>query len=129
MRLYSQPRLPDSQALAWLVLGREAPESGAESALLQTAALALLGGREGRGLAASFGLDELSFSNGESAVGEASVTLGKRLSDRLYAAYEHSLSGASGTLLIFYELSRRWTLRGQAGENAAIDLIFRLSFD
>ena len=98
--------------------------------MLQSAALALLGGREGRGLAANFGLDELSFSGGtEGAVAGASVTLGKRLSDRLYAAYEHSIAGASGTLLIFYELSRRWTLRGRAGEQSAVDLIYRLSFD
>lgn len=130
VRIYSQPQLPDSQALAWLLLGREAPETGAESAMLQTAALALLGGREGRGLAASFGLDELSFSSGEGGeVGNASVTLGKRLSDRLYAAYEHSVAGASGTLLIFYELSRRWSLRGQAGVDSAVDLIYKLSFD
>ena len=130
VRLYSEPALPDNQALAWLLLGRAAPSTGAEAAMLQTAALALLGGREGRGLAANFGLDELSFTGGgDGAVAGASVTLGKRLSDRLYAAYEHSLSGASGTLLIFYELSRRWTLRGRAGENAAVDLIYRLSFD
>ena len=31
--------------------------------------------------------------------------------------------------MIFYELSRRWTLRSQAGENTAVDLIYRLSFD
>ena len=130
VRLYSDPALPDNQTLAWLLLGRPAPDTGTEAAMLQTAALALLGGREGRGLAASFGLDELSFSGGgDGEIASASVTLGKRLSDRLYAAYEHSLSGASGTLLIFYELSRRWTLRGQAGENAAIDLIYHLSFD
>lgn len=131
VRLYSEPALPDNQTLAWLLLGRAAPDSGAEAAMLQTAALALLGGREGRGLAANFGLDELSFSGGgdDDALGGASVTLGKRLSDRMYAAYEHSLAGASGTLMIFYELSRRWTLRGQAGENSAVDLIYRLSFD
>ncbi|MFT3779625.1 MAG: translocation/assembly module TamB domain-containing protein [Ottowia sp.] len=130
IRLYSQPALPDNEALAWLLLGRAAPSTGAEAAMLQSAALALLGGREGRGLASRFGLDELSFAGAESGtLAGASVTLGKRLSERLYAAYEHSLSGASGTLLIFYELSRRWTLRGQAGENAAVDLIYRLSFD
>ena len=130
VRLYSEPSLPDNQTLAWLLLGRAAPNSGAEAAMLQSAALALLGGREGRGLAANFGLDELSFSGGgDGDVSNASVTLGKRLSDKLYAAYEHSLAGASGTLLIFYELSRRWTLRGQAGENSAVDLIYRLSFD
>ncbi|MFC3304611.1 translocation/assembly module TamB domain-containing protein [Ottowia pentelensis] len=135
VRLYSEPPLPDNQALAWLLLGRAAPATGAESAMLQSAAVALLGGREGRGLAARFGLDELSFARGsdsaspDGSVGGASVTLGKRLSERLYAAYQHSLAGTSGALLIFYELSRRWSLRAQAGENAALDLIYRLSFD
>ena len=130
VRLYSEPQLSDNQALAWLLLGRPAPDTGAEAAMLQSAALALLGGREGRGLAAQFGLDELSFSGGgDGEVGSASVMLGKRLSDRLYAAYEHSIAGASGTLLIFYELSRRWSLRGQAGVDSAVDLIYKLSFD
>ena len=130
VRLYSQPPLPDNEALAWLLLGRAAPSSGAEAAMLQTAALALLGGREGRGLASHFGLDELSLSGlGDGSVAGASVTMGKRLSKRLYAAYEYGLSGASGTLLIFYELSRRWTLRSQTNENAAVDLIYRLTFD
>ena len=135
VNLYSDPQLPDNQTLAWLLLGHAAPTTGAEAALLQSAALALLGGRNGRGLAARFGLDELSIANnsdtgnGAVAGAGASVTLGKRLSDRLYAAYQHSLGGASGALLIFYELSRRWSLRGQAGENAAVDLIYRLSFD
>ena len=130
VRLYSEPALPDNQTLAWLLLGRPAPNSGAEAAMLQSAALALLGGREGRGLAANFGLDELSFSGGgDGELSSASVTLGKRLSDRLYAAYEHSLAGTGGTLMIFLELSRRWTLRGQAGENSAVDLIYRLTFD
>ncbi|HPZ58504.1 MAG TPA: translocation/assembly module TamB domain-containing protein, partial [Ottowia sp.] len=127
----SEPALPDNQTLAWLLLGRPAPDTGSEAAMLQTAALALLGGREGRGLASRFGLDELSFTGGAGSggVSDASVTLGKRLSDKLYAAYEHSLAGTGGTLMIFYELSRRWTLRGQAGANQAIDLIYRLSFD
>ena len=130
VRLYSEPALPDNETLAWLLLGRAAPSSGAEAAMLQSAALAMLGGREGRGLASHFGLDELNFGGGtDGTLASASVTMGKRLSDRLYAAYEYSLSGASGTLLIFYELSRRWTLRSQTNENAAVDLIYRLSFD
>jgi len=131
VRLYSSPALPDSQTLAWLLLGRAAPDTGAEAAMLQSAALALLGGREGRGLASRFGLDELSFGGGErdGAVTGASVTLGKRLSERLYATYARSLSGTAGTLMIFYELSRRWTLRAEAGENPAFDLIYRLSFN
>ena len=43
--------------------------------------------------------------------------------------YEASLAGALGTLYIFYDLSKRFTLRGQTGEQSAIDLIFTLTYD
>lgn len=132
IRLYAKPDLPDSEKLAWLMLGRPAPSGGAEAAMLQQAALALIGGREGKSIASRFGLDELSFSGGgdsDTGTSGASVTFGKRLSDKLYATYEHSLAGAMGTVFVYYELSRLWLLRGQAGERSAVDLIYTLSFD
>jgi translocation and assembly module TamB len=57
------------------------------------------------------------------------VTLGKRLGRNLYAAYERSLSGAVGTLSVYYDLSRRVTVRASAGERAAVDLIVTFSYD
>ena len=57
------------------------------------------------------------------------MTLGKRFGRNFYAAYERSLSGALGTLYIFYDLTRRLTVRAEAGERTAVDLIFTLSFD
>jgi len=130
VRLYAQPALPGNETLAWLLLGRPAPATGAESAMLQSAALAILGGRQARPLAARLGLDELRLDGAQQGtLADTSVTLGKRLSERLYAAYEHSLSGIGATLLVFYELSPRWSLRGQAGGNQALDLMYRLSFD
>ena len=39
-----------------------------------------------------------------------------------------TFDGLVSTMRI-YELSRRWTLRGRAGEQSAVDLIYRLSFD
>jgi translocation and assembly module TamB len=52
------------------------------------------------------------------------VTLGKRLGRNFYAAYERSLGGAVGTLFVFYDLTRRITIRAEAGERTAVDLIF-----
>ncbi|MEJ6022212.1 translocation/assembly module TamB domain-containing protein [Ramlibacter sp. PS4R-6] len=130
VRLYSEPDLPDAEKLAWLVTGRPAPATGAESALVQQAALALLASRSGggkQGIAASLGLDELSFRR-EGSEGP-SLTLGKRFSRNFYAAYERSLSGAIGTLYIFYDVTRKLTLRGQAGERTALDLIYTFEFD
>ena len=45
----------------------------------------------------------------------ATVTLGKRLSNRLYVAYERSLAGTLGTLSLFYDVSRHLTLRARTG--------------
>ncbi|KQT11488.1 translocation/assembly module TamB domain-containing protein [Ramlibacter sp. Leaf400] len=131
VRLYAEPDLPEAEKLAWLVLGRPAASGGAETALLQSAALALLqsraGGGGGKGPAALLGLDELGFRR-DGADGPA-VTLGKRLGRNLYASYERSLSGAVGTLYVFYDLSQRLTVRAQAGEKSAVDLIFTFAFD
>ncbi|MBK5206791.1 MAG: translocation/assembly module TamB domain-containing protein, partial [Polaromonas sp.] len=136
VRLYAQPELPDAEKLSWLVIGRPSAVGGAEAALLQQAALALLGSKSGGlsgGLAASLGLDELSYRGGSSSADgsttEGAITLGKRFSRNFYAAYERSISGALGTLYVFYDLSQRFTVRAQAGQQSAVDLIFTLSYD
>ena len=134
VRLYSEPDLPDAEKLAWVVLGRSAATGGAEAAVLQQAALALLGGKGNSAstqIASRLGLDEIGFKGpgtGEDATG-AALTLGKRLSKDLYVTYERSLSGTLGTLYIFYDLSRHLTLRGQTGSTSAVDLIHTLRYD
>ena len=136
VRLYAQPELPDAEKLSWLVIGRASAAGGAEAAVLQQAALALLGSKSGGmsgGLAASLGLDELSFrgasSNADGTASGGAITLGKRFSRNFYAAYERSLSGALGTLFVFYDLSQRFTIRAQAGQQSAVDLIFTIPYD
>ncbi|KWT94702.1 MULTISPECIES: translocation/assembly module TamB domain-containing protein [unclassified Variovorax] len=135
VRLYSEPVLSDAETLSWVVLGRASATSGGESLLLQQAALALLGrlgsGSHGGGLASRFGLDEIGFKgpgNGGD-VRDSAVTVGKRLSKDFYLTYERSLSGTLGSLFIFYDLTRRLTLRGQAGQQSGIDLIYTVKYD
>ena len=130
VRLYAEPDLPEVEKLSWLVLGRASASGGAEAALLQQATLALLASRSGdgkRGMVASLGLDELSFRR-DGPDGPA-ITLGRRLGRNLYASYERSLSGALGTLYLFYDLTQRVKVRAEAGERTAVDLIITLTFD
>ena len=139
MRLYSEPDLPEAEKLSWLVVGRASASGGAEAALLQQAGLALLSSRTGgskRGIAAAVGLDELSFSREGS--GSSSGT-GDRRSVRhtgqalraqlLRSLRAVSLSGAVGTFHIFYDITRWLTVRGEAGDRTAVDLIFTFTFD
>ncbi len=138
IRLYADPDMPDADKLAWLVLGRSPAAGGAESAVLQQAALALLGG-SGKGLggelANALGFDEISLASrstttaaGTTASGTA-VMLSKRLSKDFYMVYESSVSGAFGSLFIFYDLSRKLSLRAQTGEINALDLIYSIRYD
>ncbi|WP_210541937.1 translocation/assembly module TamB domain-containing protein [Rhodoferax sp. PAMC 29310] len=132
VRLYADPELPEAEKLAWLVLGRSPNGGGAETALLQQAALALMGRNDngtGVSLAQRIGLDELSVGGGTGGVSGATLTVGKRLSQDFYVAYETGLAGAVGTLQVFYDLSRRFTLRATTGNQSAVDLIFTHRYD
>jgi translocation and assembly module TamB len=133
--LFADPELPDAEKLAWLVLGRSGADGGAESAMLQQAALALLS-RDGKGvgtnLAGALGLDEVSLARGsrsDTTATGAAITLGKRLSRDFYVVYESSLSGTFGSLYMFYDLSNRFKLRAQTGDQNALDLIFTVRKD
>ena len=133
--LYSSPQLTDAETLSWMLLGRSTAGGGAEAAVMQQAALALLGGFGPKGgggnFASRFGLDEIGFkgpTTGDDASGSA-LTLGKRLTDQIYVTYEASLAGSLGTLYIFYDLTRNLALRGQAGLKSGVDLIYTLSYD
>jgi translocation and assembly module TamB len=129
VELYSEAGLSEAETLSYLVLGHSAAEGGAETALLQRAAAALLAGRRGtgKGIAGTLGLDDLSVRSDGTA--GAVVRVGKRFADNFYAAYERSLSGTMGTLFIFYDVSQRVTVRAEAGERAGLDLIFTFAFD
>jgi translocation and assembly module TamB len=131
-RLYAEPDLPDAEKLSWLILGRAAGSGGAETAMLQQAALALLRGKgkpQSGSLGDAVGLDELSVRGGATSADATTILLGKRLSRDFYVAYERSLAGILGTLYIFFDLSRRVTVRAQTGEQSAIDLIFTIPYD
>lgn len=129
VELYSDAGLSEAETLSYLVLGRSSSGGGAETALLQRAATALLAGRggTGKGIAGKLGVDDLSVR--PDSTSGAVVRVGKRFADNFYAAYERSLSGAMGTLYIFYDLSQRITVRAETGERTGLDLIFTFAFD
>ena len=130
VQLFSEPPMPDSERLSWLVLGRSS-YSAADAALLQQAAMALLGG-DGRGitgqLADALGLDDVNFKGGDS-ISTSSVTLGKRFSKNFYVSYEKGLDATVGTLYFFLDLSRKLKLRAQTGQQSALELIYTVSYD
>jgi translocation and assembly module TamB len=134
--LYSEPDLADGNALAWLILGRPASAAGAQAFVLQQAARQLMarsGNADDGALAKTLGVDEVGFAdaggNADGTDTETALTVGKRLSDKLYLSYEQSLSGAMSTVSMLYDLSKSLTLRARAGTENAIDLIFTYRYE
>ncbi len=128
IKLYATPERSDTDKLAMLVLGRNFDELGRdETALIQTAAIALLSGERGGSFSSKLGLDTLSVrqaTSGSGSTKDVVITVGKQISDKVYVGYEQGLAGAAGTVQLVYRLSQRITVRAQAGkEDSSLDAI------
>jgi translocation and assembly module TamB len=130
VRLFSEPDMSEIDKLSWLVVGRASETvNGADTALLQQAALALLAG-ESPGvtdrIVKGIGFDQIGVrqgtTTGTSDVKDTIVTLGKQISQRWYVGYERGLNATSGSWQLIYRIAQRVSVRAQAGDDNAIDL-------
>ena len=152
IRLISDPELPDTEKLAWLILGH-GPEqmSASDATILVSAAGDLLGNDSGnivQQLKSTFGIDEFGIRQGElggggrlpasrvagssvdttASTGNQIFSVGKRLSSNALLSYEQSIGRAEGIVKLTVNLSRRLALIGRAGSDNAIDLFYTLTF-
>lgn len=128
-KLVSTPSVPDSEKLAWMVLGHgTADMAGNEMSLLGTAAGALLGGSGGPSLANRVGLDELGVSQAK-GLESTVVTVGKKLSSRAYISFEQGAGSATSLVKLRYKVNTRVTLQVQTGTNNALDVLYNWAFD
>lgn len=127
-KLVSTPTVPDSDKLAWLVLGHGIENTaGNDMALLSTAAGALFGGGQGK-LANSLGVDELGVTQAK-GLESTVVTVGKRISSRAYLSFEQGAGSATSLVKLRYKLNPRITLQFQTGTNNALDVLYTWAFD
>jgi translocation and assembly module TamB len=135
VRLVSVPEVPDQEKLAWLVLGHKVDSAQhSDTQALQSSAALLLAdvgtSPLQKRLAQRLGLDELSVSGGEAAGTTGGVvTLGKRISERIYVIFERGLGVASNAVKVNYQLSRRWSVRTESGRTDAVDIFYSISWD
>jgi len=128
--VFSEPPLPEAEALAYLLTGR--PLEGATSTegnLLSRAALSLglsQAGSVASQISQEVGLDMLAVEGGAD---DGRVLAGKRLSEDLYLEYAWGIFDQIGTLLVRYDLSDRLRLESRSGEQHSVDLVYRLERD
>jgi translocation and assembly module TamB len=129
VRIVSNPSVPEGEALSWLVLGRSPDQAGTgQLSALPLAAGAVLG-KAGAPIARALHVDEVGVRSGGGAVAQQFVTVGKRLTDRLYLAFEESLGGTETLLRLEYSLTQRLALRAQAGVPSSLGIFYRYSWD
>lgn len=133
--LYSDPALPDTEKLAWLVLGHGLERGGQqEFALLQLAAGALLSQAESVSMQAQLaevlGIDvfDVRAGGGEDLTSTV-VSVGKRLSSRATLSYEQSLDGLSQVVKVLYQLTPHVRLEAQAGQQSSFDVFYTREYD
>ena len=131
VKLVSDPNVPETDKLAWLVLGHSTEKVGKNDfAILSLAAGALFSQGQSVPLqsqiARAAGLDEFSFAGGDAE--NASLTLGKRLSSQLYLSYAKSISSLQDVARLTFNITPRWVLRAEAGNESAVDVLYTFSF-
>ncbi|WP_432823009.1 translocation/assembly module TamB domain-containing protein [Trichloromonas sp.] len=132
-KLYSEPMMPDTDILAYIVLGRPLGSDSGQSALLMTAAGALLSKGESAvlqdRLKRRLGLDVLEVQAGNGDVTSSVVTIGKYLSPKLYVSLGHALFTSTNEFRMRYTLTDRWELESNVGLESGADLYYRIEFD
>lgn len=129
-QIFSNPLLEESEAMAYLLTGHGLTQSNNSDTARIAQAIMLYGLQKGEGatqkLGNSLGIDDISFGSDWGDANEASLMLGKQLTDRLYLRYAIGLFENLSTVMMRYTLGRTFHLEAQtSGENQSIDLIWQ----
>lgn len=129
--LFSEPPLPESQQLSYLIAGVPLGESsGDDRSAMAAAAAAIATSEQGQAIAGELGIQEVTVDRGEEGSGEgASLVLGRYLSPRLYVGYGIGLAEQADSVRMRYELTRRWSVEARSGAAASADLLYSIETD
>jgi translocation and assembly module TamB len=154
IRLYSEPALPDTEILSYVVLGRSLGESGSQGSKLMEAASLFASSDNSAGLQEQLKelipLDTIAVSSGKdqrpgykaiepllrgssqsatnpNGVSQTMLELGKYLTPKLYVSYGKSLFDQSQQFRARYSISKRWEVESKISTVATGgDLLYRI---
>jgi translocation and assembly module TamB len=132
VKLYSEPTMPDTDILSYIVLGRPMGSDAGQADLLLVAAGALLAKGESTvlqdRLRRRVGLDVIDIQSGNGDLAASVITVGKYLNPKLYISLGHSLFTGGNVVGLRYDISERWQVESSVGEESGADLFYKIEF-
>ena len=130
--LYSDPSMPDTDKLSYIVLGRPLGSDSGQTDVLMLAAGALLSKGESAALQDSLqrrlGVD-IKVDSGEGDVGNSVITIGKYLRPDLYVSLGYSIFTQTNEVRLRYNLTKKLELQSNMGVESGADLYYRVDFE
>lgn len=128
--VFSEPALPQEEALSYLVLGRPLGGDGGDNNMLGQAALAL--GMAGSGpltqnIARSLGIENFQLET-EGSGTDTQVVAAGYLTDRLSLRYGVGVFEPANQLALRYDLTKRLYLEAVSGLASSLDFFYRIDF-
>lgn len=127
-RIYSEPPLPESDALAYLVTGKPLNQvSKAEGNLLVSAAISL-GGSQVSWIADKLGVDEFEVKEGKT-LQDTLMAVGQYLTPDFYIGTKVGLFNKQAVLVLKHKLTKNINLETQAGTSQRAKINYEFDSD
>lgn len=128
--VFSEPAMPQEQALAYLILGRPLGGGGGDGDALGQAALAL--GMAGsaplaQNIASTLGIENFQLETEGTGIGTQVVAAGY-LTERLSVRYGVGVFEPANQVALRYDLTRRLYLEAVSGFASSLDFFYRIDF-
>lgn len=138
VQLYSEPSVPDTEKLSWLLFGHgtEGMEKSDAALLLQAAHSLLAGNSQGKGVTdeilETIGVDDVGMRSVRETDGKSTqiVTVSKQLGRNFRISLEKSITGLRDAVKLSLQLSRRWALVSRIGnDESSVGATYTVQFD
>ncbi|SMG67260.1 protein containing DUF490 [methanotrophic bacterial endosymbiont of Bathymodiolus sp.] len=126
-RIYTEPALNDSEALAYLLTGAPLGKWDSDSAGLIAKAALRLGRNYVDAVMGTVGIDEFDIKS--SQLGQNSMIVGKRITPRLYARYIMDILTTQMQFAVEYKLTENISIETRAGSTHSSDIKYNIEFE
>lgn len=127
-KVFTEPSLPESEALSYLVTGKSSQFLGKSEGNAVATAAFNYGAGQLSWLSDRLGIDEFEFEGGDT-IEDSAVRLGQYINPDLYIGFTMGLFSDTYSADLKYRLNKNFSINTRAGDTQRIDLKYHLETD